>query len=284
MQRISKISLLTLVLLNFSTYPMCVNNGSMVSYDCNINFGQLINNGVIKGINSIRLAASYLSGTGTIESPDIIITCNEFKFSGSISCDKQCTIYAKKDFDTNMFKRSGNGAFKVIISPYDVKHFNRNDLCLAYYRYFCSNCLGLDQNTIDNNIKEIRTQAALNSIEDKAALTNINNYLRIQANFYREKLGEKYDSDSLYSGLVKCCVGVLGLNIAYALSKAEWEFPAFASVLLAGASVALSCLDFYNGINPRYKEKHDAFSLIASRIDHALKTERIPEEKIITLK
>jgi hypothetical protein len=95
------------------------------------------------------------------------------KFSGSISCDKKCIIYTKKAFDTNMFKRSGNGTFKVVISPYNVRYWTQEDLSSTCYNYFYSNCLNLKENEIDNIIKEMRTDAVLNFIDDKVVLEDI---------------------------------------------------------------------------------------------------------------
>lgn len=285
MQHFSKISLLTLVLLHFSAYSIDIS-----SYDCNISSGkEFIMSGTIKGINSVTLRASSIIGNGIIESPNITIICNEFKFSGLISCDKQCTIYVKKNFDINMFKREGEGTFKIIISPYNVEHFSPSDLSAAYYNYFCSKSLYLKQNAIDNAIKDIRRHAAFNFIDDKAVLRDI-----------KEKLESEVEQtkywDLIYSGLDKSWVTATGLGIAYVLFENEQyladklsvdsECMKYLPILLASVSIfplAYFGYDFYNWDDPQYHTKYDGLSLIINRIEHALMIERIPEEKIITL-
>jgi hypothetical protein len=322
MKNYSKISLLALILCLFQFSTYCLNHDVIVSA------GSLINDRTIKDLNSFQVrVSSFLTGNGTIsvsnyvdiksayfeyrgivsagqscniktnifeenaliESPNINISCDEFNFSGTISCDKKCIIYAKKAFDTNMFKRSGNGTFKVVISPYDVRYWTQEDLSSAYYDYFCSNCLNLKENAIDNIIKDMRIDAVLNFIDDKVVLEDIKKNLGAEVDFHKARLKEKQDMGFLYCGLAKCGVTAVGLGIAYALFEKEQyltakieagpEFIKLLSAMLAGASAlyaGFSFYDFYNWSNQRHQEKHDGFALIISRIEHAL---TIPEFK-----
>lgn len=324
-----------LCFLQFSTYSMQVNLGYITSFNCDISTYIYRNEGTINGINNVKMHVSSLAGSGTIsahnkdvdiqtgsfdytgtisaggscdikantfagtatiEAPYITITSDEFKFSGTLSCDKKCVIYSKKDIDTDMFKRVGTGEFKVVISPYAVKHFSYEGLSSKSYNEFCSNCLNFTENDIENKIKEIRTHAALNFIDDKAILENIKETLQSQANFHKDRLQEQQDMDSLYVGLTKCGISTVGLFTSYLIFKNEQSltqkfksdagFIKFLSVIIAGLSMfpaAFSSFDFYNWRNPRHPEKYEGLSLIISRIEHALVTERIAEEQIINL-
>lgn len=321
--------------IQFSAYSMQANFGYIASFDCTISTYKYVNNGTIYGMNSVKMDVSSLTGTGTIsaaksnvgiktgyfgysgtisareacsikaktfegtatiDAPYIYIDSDEFKFSGTLSCDKNCRIYSKKAFDTNTFKRVGKGTFAVIISPYDVRYFSKEGLSSISYNYFCSNCLNLNESEIDNKIKEIRTYAALNFIDDKSVLEDITKNLQTKADFHKARLEEHQDIDSLYVGLAKCGVTGAGIIVSYfafkheqALTtkfKADAGFIKIMSVIVAGVSTlpaAFSYSDFYNWRNPRHQEKYDGFSLIISRIEHALTTPRVVEEQIITL-
>ena len=336
MKNHSKIGLLAsiLYLLQLPVYSMQVNYGYIASYDCTVNTYKFINGGTLKGLNSVKVNVSSLTGTGTIsagsyaeiktdyfgysgtiysghrlgikakkfeesatiEAPIITIACDEFKFVGVISCSDKCIIYAKKPFDKNMFKKSGEGKFKVVISPYDIQYFSKEGLISKSYNEFCYNCLTLDQTTLDSTIKRIRTHAVLNDIDDKEVLNDIKKKLEEKANFHQARLQENQDMDSLYVGLAKCGVTGAGLLAAYFAFKHEQalttKFKADAGVIKIMSVIAAACStlpaafsfsDFYNWRNPRHQEKYDGFSLIISRIDHALATPRVAEEQIITL-
>jgi hypothetical protein len=272
-------------------------NGTISAFDyVDIKSGYFEYRGIVSAGQSCNIKTNIFEENALIESPNITISCDRFNFSGTISCDKKCIIYTKKAFDTNMFKRSGNGTFKVVISPYDVRYWTQEDLSSAYYDYFCSNCLNLKENAIDNIIKDMRIDAVLNFIDDKVVLEDIKKNLGAEVDFHKARLKEKQDMGFLYCGLAKCGVTAVGLGIAYALFEKEQYLTAkidvgagfikLLSAMLAGASalyVGFSYYDFYNWSNQRHQEKHDGFALIISRIEHALTIERVPEEQIITL-
>jgi hypothetical protein len=81
MKNYFKISLLAsmLCLFQFSTYSMYENRGYQDSCDHNISADKFINSGTIKGRNSVKMEVSSIAGDGTIESPNITISCDKFK-------------------------------------------------------------------------------------------------------------------------------------------------------------------------------------------------------------
>lgn len=336
MKKLFKIGLTSFLLVtSFSTYSMQVNSGSITSFNCNISTYKYINNGTVYGINSVKVDVSSLTGSGTIsavnkdvsiktgyfgytgtilagescdikanifegtatiEAPSITIIADEFKFNGTLSCDKNCNIYTKKSFDINSFKRRGRGTFKIIISSYEVKYFNQAELALTAYNYFYGRCTNLKEVDIDAKIKEIRAYAALNFIDEKAVFDNIKKNLEEKVNFHQQRLEEKRDIDSLYVFFAKWGISATGLLATYVLFvneqtltttfKAEEGFIKLLSCITAAASTLpaiFSYSDFYNWKNPRHKEKYESLSLIISRIDHALAVERVPEEQIFNL-
>jgi len=52
-------------------------------------------------------------GTGYVEAPEVIISCKEFDFSGTIDCSKSCIINVEKHFPRSMFERVGKGYFII---------------------------------------------------------------------------------------------------------------------------------------------------------------------------
>ncbi len=75
---------------------------------------ELKNTGTIKG-NDVNISCGSLTGNGTISGKTIIIKTDEFKFTGTINCSKECLIISKKTFNKKMFKQTGKGKFTISV-------------------------------------------------------------------------------------------------------------------------------------------------------------------------
>ncbi len=252
--------------------------------------------GSISAGNSCIIEATTFEGAATISAPDVIIIADTFKFTGAISCDKKCRIYTKNPIDTTMFKRFEKGRCTVVISPYNARIFDENGLASAYYNFFYANCLILTVEEIERQIKEISAYAALNFIDEKAALENIKKNLENKSNFHKARVKEKRDVSSLYSGLIKCGISAAGLVIAAIIFGNEQDLTtkihaepgalvdlSATAAILSVLPAAFSYPDFYNWRNPKHQEKHDKLSLIIDKIELALMSDELPPVQIITL-
>jgi len=174
----------------------------------------------------------------------------------------------------------------------EVKHFNYDNLSMKFYIEFLYNGVNFTESDIDNKITELRTYAALNSIDDKAVLEYIKESLQPISDFHKNRLHEHQDMNSLYRGLKKCGISTAGLFISYLIFKnsrnlarkfkVDEEFIRSLPILTVGLSLfpaVFSCLNFYHWRNPRHQEIYEALSLIISRFEHALVTEIVIEKK-----
>lgn len=91
-----------------------VNRGTFNCEHANIDHGNFTNDGTVRGRETVNIKAKVFDGSGSVEGKKILLACDEFKYSGNISCDQECVILAKKPFDQNMFKRTGSGKFTII--------------------------------------------------------------------------------------------------------------------------------------------------------------------------
>src|SRR5579872_1085317 len=273
MTKILKMLLMNLMLFSFecSLYSMHMNYGLIASYDYSLDTNRCVNNGTINAVNSVKIKAGTLSGNGVIEAPYVTIICDEFQFNGVISCEKECVVYAKKAFDVNNFTRKGKAVFKVVIYPHDVKCLKFEHLGSTVSDDFYSNCLRLTEADINDKIKEIRTQASINFIDEKKALEEVKTKLALKLNFHKEREAQVVDVDALYSGLSKCGLSAIGLSAAYAIFKNDAyltkKFSADAgsvkvvSIITAGLSALVagcSYDDFYTWRKPQHREKYEA--------------------------
>jgi len=95
------------------------NSGTMSGNKQNLSSGSdFKNDGTIKGKENILLrVGAELSGKGLLKAPVIVILAKMFSYTGTIDCDKDCTVYTTKKFKKSMFKKKGKGKLKVTIIP-----------------------------------------------------------------------------------------------------------------------------------------------------------------------
>lgn len=92
------------------------NSGRMQSRNLNLSIGgTLDNNGELIGTETATLSCDTFSGKGLLSSPQISIKTKIFAYTGTIECSGKCTIITSSPFDENMFKRSGEGEFVIIV-------------------------------------------------------------------------------------------------------------------------------------------------------------------------
>lgn len=291
-----KKAFILLTVISSPLYPMSVNAGYVVSYNADINTHKYINCGTLMAMNSVNIRAVTVSGSGSIQGKTVIIQCEEFGFNGTISCDATCTIYAKKAFDVNMFKKQGKGSFTVVISPYNFEQCSQDGLIAQMTSAFNEKCLKLSENAIDDMIKKSRVNAALNMLDERIVLEGIKQRMEHIADFHKEHLNQARDTSALYSGLAKLGSGAIGCIVAYMIFKhnddlsqrfksdiAQVNITAGIAGVASMAIAATSRHDFFAWLNPQHKEKHESILSIINRIDNALATPRVPEEQIINL-
>lgn len=75
-----------------------------------------------------NIRAKKISGPGLISADFITIKCADFDFTGTINCNKKCTIYCKNPFDANMFTKRGTGSFSIMIVNNDLTNFEDRNI------------------------------------------------------------------------------------------------------------------------------------------------------------
>jgi hypothetical protein len=77
----------------------------------------LDNTGKINGTQKVDLICGILTGNGKISAPLIAIVAKHFDYTGSIECEKECTITTKTPVDKTKFTQVGKGVFKFVVEP-----------------------------------------------------------------------------------------------------------------------------------------------------------------------
>ncbi len=113
------------------------------------------------------------SGTGILDSKEILISCNEFDFAGIIRCDGECNIYVKKDFDHDMFAKEGTGTFTVIVNPHNAEKHTLKTLSLKIDEILFKDPMALTQEAICVYLNDARYHALMNGIDESAIKNDI---------------------------------------------------------------------------------------------------------------
>ena len=240
----------------------------------------------------------FEAATGSIASKKIIIICDEFNFQGDISCEQECRIYVKNKFDYNMFKRNGLGKFTIIITKNNYEQYTQENLLSSTSTKFIQNCLNLTADNIENELKKTRTHAVLNGIDDIKILEGLKKNVEEKAYYCKERLNQEHgESASLYTSTLFGIVGSIGMatsTAAFLYNKPlaqrlrindqfAVKLSAAAAGLLSLGSLFLSFTNLSEWLNPQYNQKYEKLSLVITKIDESLKTERAPEEEIVIL-
>lgn len=316
--------------------PMAYNAGIQVGYNIETSAYHVKNDGKINALNEATISATTFSGSGSInassanikcsnynfngsisctqdclintkkfdapmgliEGKKITIICDEFNFRGTIACHQECTIYVKNKFDYTMFKRNGVGKFIAIITKNNYERHSQEGLLSSVSSKLIQSCLRLTAEDIENRLKETRTHAVLNRIDDIKILEELKKNIETKANFCKERLNQKRgESANLYASAIFGGASTVGISLAttaflYSKSIAQRlklndhvsvKFGAAAVGLISLGSLFMAYSSLAAWLNPQYKEKHEKLSLVIAQIDQSLKVPRVPEEEIIIL-
>ncbi len=298
---VKKIVFMSCLIAGCTLSAMNVNYGYIASYNNAIDSWYFVNNGTVTGYNSVTLNVKSLSGSGTISAPTITICCDEFDFTGTISCDGNCRIYAKKSFNPKTFTKEGKGSFTIIISSSDVERHNISTLLTRASNCMLINAVSLTDELIDKNINEIRRNAYLNSINEQTLMISFQKELQTKIAYHAERLDQERDASELHKGLRNVGIGLTGVVLAalgytYRVKTADFVrtcIPTFENdVVTAGAAclgilslipVGLSVEKFSKGLNPRHKENHERLLRLQAKLDQAFKQAYVSQDQIIKL-
>lgn len=266
--------------------------GNTVSITCSSYFGYA---GKISAGTECVIKAKTFDGCSVIRGSTITLICDEFTFTGTVSCDGKCTIYTRKPIDASSFKREGKGTFEVVIAPLGIEFMGESELFSRSYKNFHDNCLRLDETAVDSIIRKIRNDAAVNKLDENALLEKVKKDLKIRAQFHKDHLTERRDQSSLSLGLTMCGISAIGLACSYALFKnkgisQKFGIDAFAVKSVAVTAGIISAIPafvapgtFYDWLYPRHKEKYEALSLIIRSIENALAAPQVCDVKVVRL-
>lgn len=271
-------------------------NGTIRGKHVIINCDECKVSGTIAGNTECTITARKIDDAGTISGGRVIIRCDEFGFRGTLSCTNKCVIYAKQDFDYSMFKRNGSGRVTIIITKDEIDLVTEEALVSRSFQTLHTRCLSLIKEDFDDLIKKTRTTAVLNLILEKNMLEKLKRKIEAEAKYYKERLNQKRDPQALLKGMVEVGLGSIGLLGAglifknnqalaqkFGVDRSYLHWAAGLTGGIASIPVLASYFAFYEWLNPCYKEKYEKHLMIIDCIDNALKTTRIPEEKITTL-
>lgn len=254
-------------------------------------------NSFLSGTHQCIIKAKIFEANGTIEGNKVTIICDEFKFSGTIAA-QECIIYTKNKFDHTLFKRNTNGKYTIHITKKGFEPSTHKNRISNAFQNLKTNFLHLADENIEDEIQKVISYANLNNIYDIVLLTSFMQEAEEMAIYNRERQNKNRGSDSdLYAAIACGSLGAIGITGAIAAIlypnlitrkfnlKNKEGLVKYASIA-AGCSVCsllLSYLNLSEWLNPRYKEKYEKLSLIASQLNHALIRAHIPEEEIIAL-
>ncbi len=280
---------------------MNVNSGYIASYNNTVSTWYYINNGTVIGLNSVTLNVKSLSGSGTISAPTITISCDEFDFTGTISCDGSCRIYTKKAFNPSIFTKEGKGSFTIVISSSAVERHSSSTLLAKACGLMLKNPVSLTDELIDKNISEIRRDAYLNSIDEQDFRASFQKELQKQIAYHAERLDQERDVIELHKGLKIAGVGfggvlLAGLGYTYRVKTADFVrtyMPSFdndvVTVVSGGLGVlsliplGLSVEKFRKGLNPRHKENYERLLVLQAKIAQAFTQAYVSQDQVIKL-
>ncbi|MBA3954617.1 hypothetical protein H0X48_04850 [Candidatus Dependentiae bacterium] len=275
-------------------YGMISNYGYTASVNAEINANNYTNNGTLLAWNSACINVGTIGGNGTISSDKITIQCDSFDFNGTIKCNGECKIYAKKPFKHTQFRKEGTGNFYVIITPYTFKEYTTQSLISDFSGKLYNQCLTLKEPAIDENLRHASALAVLNALDVQKVLEGIKHEIANKHRYHLDRLDQKHDMTDIYCGLASAGIGIAGLAGTYMLNKHIKKLQnhmsydsAIALIITSGVlsvfPIALSGQLLLEGLKPQHKEKHEQLLIITQRIDKALATPFIQNVQVSKL-
>ena len=196
-----------------------------------------------------------------------------------------------------MFKRTAQGKYTIVVSKYGPMFFSKEGLYSYASTNLGDNCLSLTEESVEAEIKKIRSYAALNKIEDTKLLEELKKDFEEKINYNAEMIHEMRGSAADLNNSI--CWGALGsvsltaaaASILYRKSvEKNFNAPDHVPLGIACLAAAASgysyfkfCKSLSEWFNPRYEEKCQKLSFILGKIDQSLATPRISEEEITVL-
>lgn len=280
-------------------YSMQLNYGYTASYNASINTDNYSIMGTLKAFNSAKIQARTFSGSGTIDSNQITIVCDEFNFTGTIICNGTCLIYTKKAFDPTQFKKEGTGNFTITVTSQTIEDHTQTSLQAKGKNVLLSQ-VDISEEQINKNISDIRYNAKRNALDEKRVITELKNEADEQACYHATRLNQNHDEQELTTALTYSAVGCAGLGLAAAtylykdaitgglqpyisLQNDSVPSAALTTAIVSIFPLVFSVKHFQAWLNPQHKEKHATLSLVSKKLNDALQTPYTPEEQIITL-
>jgi len=185
------------------------------------NAGTYTINGSIVSFSTANINAGTLCGCGYIEAPEILITCDEFAFEGTIKPYTECIIRCKKPFNYDMFTKNGTGSITVYISPYAYIKYTKATLLDFSQKTLLEN-LDIIQESLYEQIRLIRYYAASNDIDEKYIFECIFKKIDEKSHYLQDCIDGKCDNSILQklSHLLKAAgFSTIGLGISYGFYK-----------------------------------------------------------------
>ncbi len=264
------------------------------------------NYGKAVATNSIAIKTGELRGCFTIQAPFIRIACDEFKFTGTIICDKECTIFVKKVFDPHMFIKEGRGRFSAVVSRYDLREHTIASLGDMLQNTILRPLLSVTNEDIERAVKEIRHYAHYNKLDQQELTTHVQQRLKDEISYHADRADKKIDNAELVRGLKNCIVpaasvGFCALTFKFREPIVEelerifdqgtisdncsglWMLSVPVTAILAGAFLYDATKNFAAWLHPRHKEKHEKLVELAPKLTSAFETAYISEDQVIEL-
>lgn len=250
---------------------MNINMGFIMTHNYSQNGYYFTNHGSIQALGSAYINVNNLSGSGSITSDSITISCDTFNYTGTLACNGSCIIYAKKKFDPNMFKRAGSGTFTVIITPYEFKRYTIADLLYKAESLLCYDILNESEDSASRKIQELRTHAAIGDIADQELLSKLKEIVMSKVDYHKDRLDQMRDPVALNSALIASGVSATLLAATLYLYKKRAEFgtsfsaeaavgTSFITGIFSAVGFGFAAHKYYHWLNPRNKEKYEKYS------------------------